>query len=327
MKAAMTPMERAAVALRGGVPDFVPTMEIDFELNEALIGKRLILGKELEVMSAAERRRALNHNVDVYLETALALDYSAITVHPTPTPDYTPGNRYYPTLEDECYVIRTLQSQAKNRFFVAAGIDATYAIPDSDHFYSFAYQMYDAPQELLDYADSYTDWAIQQMERLIEAGAGILYLCSDYCFNQGPFLSPEQFERFIYPFLRREVQTLRRAGAFVIKHTDGNILPILEMMLDCGPHAIHSIDPIAGMDIGQVKARIGGRAAVMGNVNSAMIQMGDRDGIRKSAEYALRCGMPGGGYIFSTCNSVFEGMQLADYQLMLDVRRQMGSYT
>lgn len=326
MSPVMTPMERVAVALQGGIPDFVPTMEIDFELNEQLIGKKLILGRELEILSSAERLRALNHNVDVYLETALALDYSAITVHPTPTPGYTPGNRYYPTLEDECYVIRTLRSQAEKQFFVAAGIDATYAIPDSDNLYAFAYRMYDEPQALLEYADHYTDWAVEQMERLIEAGAGIMYLCSDYCFNQGPFLSPDQFEQFIYPFLRREVQALRRAGAFVIKHTDGNILPILEMMLDCGPHAIHSIDPIAGLDIRQVKERINGRAAIMGNVNSALIQMGDSAGILESAEYALRWGMPGGGYIFSTCNSVFEGMQLKDYQVMLDVRRRLGCY-
>ena len=323
---AMTPRERAAVALQGGTPDFVPTMEIDFELQDQLLGKQLILGKDLGAMSPAERRKALNHNVDVYLETALALDYSSITVHPTPTPGYTPGNRYYPTLEDECYVIRTLKTQAAERFFVAAGIDATYAIPDSEQFYTFAYRMFDEPESLLEYADGYTDWAIDQMKRLIESGAEIMYLCSDYCFNQGPFLSPEQFERFIYPYLRREVQELRRAGAYVIKHTDGNILPILEMMLDCQPHAIHSIDPIAGLDIRQVKAMIAGRAAIMGNVNSALIQTGDQEGVRQSAEYALRWGMPGGGYIFSTCNSVFTGMHLADYQVMLDARKRMGCY-
>ena len=209
---------------------------------------------------------------------------------------------------------------------MAAGIDATYAIPDSDNFYTFFYRIYDEPETLLEYAGHYTNWAIHQMEQLIEAGAGIMYLCSDYCFNQGSFLSPAQFEQFIYPYLRQEIQALRRAGAYVIKHTDGNILPILEMMLDCGPHAIHSIDPIAGLNIRQVKERINGRAAIMGNVNSAMLQMGDLAGIQESAEYALSWGMPGGGYIFSTCNSVFEGIQLSSYQAMLDVRQRLGRY-
>jgi uroporphyrinogen decarboxylase len=153
-----------------------------------------------------------------------------------------------------------------------------------------------------------------------------MYNCSDYCFNQGPFLSPAQFERFIHPFLRRQTQALRGEGAYVVKHTDGNIWPILDMLLDCGPHCIHSVDPIASMDLGALKRRTSGRCALMGNVNSALLHAGDRAGILKSARQALKQGMQSPGYIFSTCNSVFEGIALEDYRLMLGVRDEMGSY-
>lgn len=322
----LTPKQRVIEALELRTPDFVPTMEIDFELNEDLTGKGLILGKQLEILSENERLKALNHNIDVYIKTAQMLDYSAITVHPTPTPGYTPGNKYYPTLEDECYVISHIAKEIGNEILVAAGIDATYAITDSAGILDFSYKMVDEPEQLEDYADKYTNWAIDQMEKMIEAGASIMYNCSDYCFNQGPFMSPKQFERFIYPYLKRQTQALKNAGAYVIKHTDGNILPILEMMLDCKPHAIHSIDPIAGMDIKQVKKIINGRAAIMGNVDSSKIQTGDTAGIIESAEYALINGMPEGGYIFSTCNSVFEGIKFENYMTMLKVRQRLGKY-
>ena len=42
--------------------------------------------------------------------------------------------------------------------------------------------------------------------------------------------------------------------------------------------------------------------------------------------YALRHGMPGGGYIFSTSNCIYTGMRLARYELMLDVWRRYGNY-
>lgn len=322
----MTPKERAIAALELRIPDVVPTMEIDFELNEQLTGKKLILGSELEKLSGKEKKSALHHNIDVYITTARMLDYSAITVHPTPTPGYTPGNKYYPTLDDELYVINTIYKEAGDQILVAAGIDATFSIPDGEGLADFSYRLADEPEEVLRYADTYTDWAMDQMERMIEAGASVMYNCSDYCFNQGPFMSPEMFEQFIYPFLKRQTLVLRSAGAYMIKHTDGNILPILEMLIDCQPHAIHSIDPIAGMDIAEVKKRIRNRTAIMGNVDSSKLQMGDRAGIVESAEYALKNGMPGGGYIFSTCNSVFEGMDLKNYQLMLDVRDRLGRY-
>ena len=322
----MNPKERAVAALELKTPDFVPTMEIDFELNEALTGKKLILGSELEKLSGNEKRKALDYNIEVYITTAQILDYSAITVHPTPTPGYTPGNSYYPTLEDELYVIESIYKEAGNQILVAAGIDATYAIPDGNSLVDFSYQLVDEPDELLAYADKYTDWAIEQMEQMIGAGASLMYNCSDYCFNQGPFLSPAMFEQYIYPFLRRQTLALRSAGAYVIKHTDGNILPILEMLIDCRPHAIHSIDPIAGMDIAEVKKIIRGRTAIMGNVDSSALQTGNVEKIVESAEYALRQGMPGGGYLFSTCNSVFEGIKLENYQIMLNVRKQLGNY-
>ena len=46
----------------------------------------------------------------------------------------------------------------------------------------------------------------------------------------------------------------------------------------------------------------------------------------ESARYALRHGMPGGGYIFSTSNCIYTGMRLERYELMLDVWRQEGNY-
>ena len=46
----MNPKERLIEAFELRQPDKVPTMEIDFQLHEALIGRRLILGKELGVL-------------------------------------------------------------------------------------------------------------------------------------------------------------------------------------------------------------------------------------------------------------------------------------
>ena len=322
----MTPKERAVTALTGGIPDIVPTMEIDFELTRQLLGEDLVLGSKLSALSSRERKSALNKNVDLYIQTAFKLDYSSITVHPTPTTLYTPGEKYYQTLEDELYVIQNIYREAGDSILVAAGIDATYPIPDGASMLEFSYNLIDHKDEMLDFAKKNTLWAVDQMKQMIGAGANVMYNCSDYCFNTGPFLSPAQFEIFIYPFLKMQTAKLRKEGAFVIKHTDGNIEPILDMLLDCNPHCIHSIDPLAGMDIADVKRRTAGRCALMGNVDSTLIQQGDKKGIIRSAEYALKNGMPGGGYIFSTCNSVFNGIELDNYLLMLQTRKKLGNY-
>jgi len=105
-------------------------------------------------------------------------------------------------------------------------------------------------------------------------------------------------------------------GAYVIKHTDGNIMPIIDQLVSANPHALHSLDPMAGVDIREVKQRYGDRLTLCGNVHCAHMQTGTPDQIRASAEYCLRWGKPGGGYMFSTSNCVFRGMPLASYDLI-----------
>jgi len=295
----------------------IPTMEIVFELEQELTGRAYTLGKALSALRGKERWRALDSNIDIYVECARRLGYASITVHPTPTPWYVPGENYYPTLEDELYVIRGICERAGDEIFVAAGIDGTYAIPEGCDMESFIWRLADEPEAVKAQAKKNVEWAVEQMQRLIEAGAQIMYCCSDYCFNQGPFLSPAMFEEFIYPYLKWQTAQLQSAGAYVIKHTDGNILPLLDMLVDTGPDVIHSIDPVAGLDIGEVKRRIDGRVCIMGNVDSTKLQCGTRDEVIASCRKALAGGQ-GGGYIYSTCNSVFKGIPLDHYMVMLD---------
>ena len=113
----------------------------------------------------------------------------------------------------------------------------------------------------------------------------------------------------------------------MIKHTDGNVMPIIGQLVGCRPHALHSLDPQAGVDIAEVKRKYGREICLIGNVNCGLLQTGTEEEVIESARYALRYGMPGGGYIFSTSNCVYPGMPLERYELMIDVWRREGVYT
>ena len=127
-------------------------------------------------------------------------------------------------------------------------------------------------------------------------------LCRDYCFNAGPFLSPRQFAEFITPYLAQQVRAFREMGFYTIKHTDGNILPIIDQLVQANPHALHSLDPQAGIDIADIKRRYGKQICLIGNVHCGLMDTGTTEQVIESARYALKHGMPEGGYIFSTSN-------------------------
>ena len=115
-------------------------------------------------------------------------------------------------------------------------------------------------------------------------------------------------------------------GFYVIKHTDGNIMPILDRLVDAGPHALHSLDPQGSVDIAEVKRLVGDRVCLIGNVNCGLLDSGTDKECIESARYALSSGMPGGGYIFSTSNCVYTGMALERYELIRQVWLQEGLY-
>ncbi|HOM26420.1 MAG TPA: uroporphyrinogen decarboxylase family protein, partial [bacterium] len=151
-------------------------------------------------------------------------------------------------------------------------------------------------------------------------------LCSDYCFNSGPFLSPNMFSEFVTPYLAKLIKGYRDMGFYTIKHTDGNIMPIIDQLVETNPHALHSLDPQAGVDIKVVKEKYGNRICLIGNVNCGLLQTGTDQEVIESCLYALKYGMPGYGYIFSTSNCIYTGMPLERYLLMLGIWKEYGNY-
>ena len=94
-------------------------------------------------------------------------------------------------------------------------------------------------------------------------------------------------------------------------------MPILEQIVEVKPDVIHSIDPMAGMDIAEVKKITYGKAALMGNVKCSSLQDGKDEEIKESVDYALEHASKGSGFIFSSSNCVFKGLPLQNYEKML----------
>lgn len=57
----------------------------------------------------------------------------------------------------------------------------------------------------------------------------------------------------------------------MIKHTDGNIMSIIDTIVDSGIDCLDPIDPLVGMSIENIKNLYGDRIAIKGNINCAEI--------------------------------------------------------
>lgn len=158
-------------------------------------------------------------------------------------------------------------------------------------------------------------------------GAKIVYTGDDYAYNKGPLMSPRHFREFFYPGLCRVMGGYKELGLYTIKHTDGNLWPILDMIIDSGIDCLDPIDPQAGMDLGEVKAKYGQRVALKGNVDCAQLMtFGTPTEVVEATKEALRKGMPGGGFILSSSNSIHSAVKPENYAAMLETLRECGRY-
>ncbi len=314
----MTPKERFIAALeRKAIPGRVPHFELVFYLTMSAFGRPHPTHRDYsrwDRMSEDERQREREDCADLYIQTARRFEHSAIFLHPNPN-----------TEEEAMRLIDIIRDKTDDEYFLMMHGDATYSIPSGSNMTDWVVRLVENTDEVKAQADRMVDDALKRAERFKKHG-GIdgWALCSDYCFNDGPFLRPDWFAEFVTPYLTRLNAGYRELGHYTIKHTDGNIMPILDQLVDSKPDALHSLDPQGGVDIAEVKRLVGDKVCLIGNVNCGLLDTGTDEECIESARYALKHGMPGGGYIFSTSNCIYSGMKLYRYELILDVWRKEG---
>lgn len=315
----MTPRERFRAALeRRPLPGRVPHFELVFFLTMEAFGRVHPSHRrydQWDQMEESERQLHREDMADLYVRTADRFEHSAILLHPNP------GR------EDEVLrLIDLVGGIGGGKYFLMLHGDATWSIPSGAEMEAFCLRLVEDPERMQAEAALHVDHALARAERIRKyGGLDGFALCADYCFNTGPFISPAMFSEFITPHLARLTKGYRDLGFYVVKHTDGNIMPILNDLLQTNPHALHSLDPQGGVDIAEVKRKAGNRVCLIGNVNCGALDTGTDAEVEASVRYSLKHGMPGGGYVFGTSNCIYTGMRLSRYELMLDVWRKEGN--
>ncbi|MDX9979452.1 MAG: uroporphyrinogen decarboxylase family protein [Lentisphaeria bacterium] len=163
------------------------------------------------------------------------------------------------------------------------------------------------------------------VRRAIRAGAEVIVLGDDYASNHGPMMSPALFEAMILPRLKKMVDTIHEEGALAVKHSDGNLYPILESIASSGADGLNPIEPIAGMDLKTTKARVGDRMALIGNIDCGhLLPFGTAEDVRQAVRQAIADAAPGGGFLISSSNSIHSSCKPENLVAMVQAAHEFG---
>jgi uroporphyrinogen decarboxylase len=175
--------------------------------------------------------------------------------------------------------------------------------------------------------DLVVDTNITIARRAVRAGVDVVILGDDYAHNCAPMMSPVHFEEFIFPRLKKAIDAIHEEGALCIKHSDGNLWDILDLIVDAGPDAINPLEPVAGMDIRRVKEAYGDRVCLVGNIDCGeLLSHGTRGQVDAAVCHCLAAASPGGGFILSSSNSIHSSVNPDNYLAMVEAGHAYGLY-
>lgn len=120
----------------------------------------------------------------------------------------------------------------------------------------FAWCMADHPDVVDELLELATVDSVEWIRHLPDDhGVEAVFCADDIAFKTGPFCSPAWFDEHYMPRFARVVDAWHEAGARVLFHSDGNLLPLLDALVDAGIDGVNPLEILAGMDPGEVHRR------------------------------------------------------------------------
>jgi len=194
-------------------------------------------------------------------------------------------------------------------------------------FFGFTVDMYRNPalaERLLNITAEYN---VKLGRRMVDCGVDALAITGDIADKDGPLFSPSLVRKFFIPCLRRMVRGLKRENVPIVKHSDGNLNLILDDLVTTGIDALHSLEPIAGMKIKEVKEKYGHRICLIGNIDcSYTLCLKTPSETAQEVKECIKDASPGGGHILSSSNAFHSAVKIENVIAMIKASRAYGKY-
>jgi uroporphyrinogen decarboxylase len=151
--------------------------------------------------------------------------------------------------------------------------------------------------------------AYENTVRIFEQSPGqvtISYIAEDMGTQEGLMLSPAHIREFLLPRMRRIVEVVHQAGAYVFHHNDGAIRGILPDLVELGIDVLNPVQwRCRGMEREGLKRDFGDRLVFHGGMdNQYTLARGSVAEVEREVLDNLRVLGRGGGYILAPCHNL-----------------------
>ena len=157
--------------------------------------------------------------------------------------------------------------------------------------------------------DRLFEFCYENTRRIYEQLPGqvlLSYVSEDMGSQKGLLYSPAHIREFLIPRMKRMIDLVQQAGAFVFHHNDGAIRKILPDMIAAGIDVLNPVQwRCAGMEREGLKRDFGDALVFHGAVdNQQTLAFGSPEDVRQEVLDNIRILGAGGGYILAPCHNL-----------------------
>jgi len=162
----------------------------------------------------------------------------------------------------------------------------------------------------------------------LEAANGLLdgmVIWGDVAYTRSMFFSPDYWRAYFKPCVKTMIEICHHHNLPVIYHGCGNVTSILEDFIEIGLDAYNPLEAKAGLDVVDLRRKLGHRLAFCGNMDVITWADAARDELKKVVLRKLNAAK-GGGYIFQSDHSVPTNVSAGNYDCVVKLVREYGRY-
>ena len=172
-------------------------------------------------------------------------------------------------------------------------------------------------------------FTLELVKILAEKDAKMVLLWDDYGFKNGLFMSPRNYRKFVFPWLKQVCDAAHKRDCKIMLHSDGDLMEIFEDIINCGVDVLNPVESTTSnpeYDIFKLKEKYGDKITFSGNLSPILLAIGEMSEIELQAKRLIREMAPGGGYIFGSGHSINPSISVERFDAMYDIKRKYGKY-
>ena len=155
--------------------------------------------------------------------------------------------------------------------------------------------------------------ALSMVRKGLDQGVHGFIIGDDLAFNRGPFISPEDLQKWVFPGLQEIVKAIKTENRVAFLHCCGNVTSLIDLIISTGFDGLHGLATSAGNDYIAIREMTSKRLSLMGIVEVDGLKPRE---IKVMKEEIAEFMGTGGGYILGSAEGLSSNTPLDSFHAL-----------